>query len=125
MQRLRTAALLSMCFLAVSACSTTKRAVEPLRPDLTNPERFICEPAGTRPTIRGEDPIDLSRAQRAPSVAAAMAIVEEEVTAYVASVRGREAVVANYVLSIEGKLFVCGNNMAWQRDFYRGLTVRE
>jgi hypothetical protein len=104
MQRLRTAALLSMCFLAVSACSTTKRAVEPLRPDLTNPERFICEPAGTRPT---------------------MAIVEEEVTAYVASVRGREAVVANYVLSIEGKLFVCGNNMAWQRDFYRGLTVRE
>lgn len=123
MKRSRTAAALLTCCLAVSACTTTRRAVEPLRPDQTSPERFVCEPAGTRPPIPPEDVVDLDRAARAPSRDGAMAIVREEVAAYVTSVRAREGIVANYIVRIEGRLFVCGNNMQWQRDFYGGLTA--
>jgi hypothetical protein len=110
-----------MSCLAVSACTTTRRTTEALRPDLTNPERFVCEPAGTRPRIEPEDVVELDRARAAPTVAAALAIVEQEVRAYVASVRAREGIVTGYIVQIEGKLFRCGNNMAWQRDFYSRL----
>ena len=121
MRQLATIAALLTCCSAVSACTTPQRVVEPLRPDRTNPERFVCEEAGTRPTIAPEDPVDLDRIRAATSVAQAAAIAQEEVAAYVASVRGRETLVTQYIVTLEGKHFTCVNNMAWQRDFYSRL----
>jgi hypothetical protein len=121
MRQLATTAALLTCCSALSACTTPQRIVEPLRPDRSNPERFICEEAGTRPAIAAEDPIDLGRIRAAPTVAQAAAIAQQEVDAYVASVRGRETVVSEYIVTLEGKHFTCVNNMAWQRDFYSRL----
>jgi hypothetical protein len=109
--------------LGVSACTTPQRIVEPLRPDQTNPERFVCEAAGTRPAIAAEDPVDLARIRAAPNAAQAAVIAQEEVAAYVASVRGRETVVSEYIVALEGKHFTCVNNMQWQRDFYSRLPT--
>lgn len=113
------AAALLMCSLAVS-CATAP-VLAPVRPDQTNPERFLCAPAGARPTIPPEAVINLDAALAAPSAAQAVAIAREQVAAYVASVRQRESVVARYVLQIEGRLFDCSNNMTWQREFYSRL----
>lgn len=41
--------------------------------------------------------------------------------AYVRSVRTREGVIVGYVVTIEGKLFVCSNNAEWWRDYWRRL----
>ncbi len=41
--------------------------------------------------------------------------------AYVRSIRTREGIVAGYVVDLEGKHFVCFNNVAWQRDFWSKL----
>lgn len=116
---------LSTCFFLVSGCATPNVVAEAVRPDLTNPERFQCEAIqpGSRPSIPAEDVIDLDRAAQARSVEMALTIVREEVAAYVASVRAREGVVSRYVILVEGRLFDCANNMAWQRDFYRGLPA--
>lgn len=112
---------LSMCCLAVSGCETTKRATEALRPDLTNPDRFICEAAGTRPKTPPEYQIDWSQVGQAPSVKVATERAKAEVAKLIGSIRSREGVVVGYVLQLEDRHFVCFNNMQWQRDFYRGL----
>lgn len=114
MKRLRMAAVLLMYCSAVSACTGTPEVVaEALRPDLTNPERFICEPAGTRPQIPAEYQVNRS----VTTVPQAFA----EHDAYVRSIRNREGIVAGYIVQLEGRHFVCFNNMAWQRDFYARL----
>ena len=113
----KTAAVLWMSFSAAS-CSTTQRVVEPLRPDVSNPERFVCEPAGTRPTIPPEYAIDWAHVTTVPQARA-------EHDAYVRSIRTREGVVAGYIVSLEGKHFVCVNNLTWQREFYGGLHAAD
>ena len=105
---------LSTCFLS-SACQTT-RTVVPLRPDLTNPERFVCEPAGERPHIPPEQVIDWSRVTTVPQAHAAH-------DAYVASIRSREGLITAYIVALEGKLFACSNNATWLREFYSRLPV--
>lgn len=104
---------LSTCCLGSAACETT-RTVAPLRPDLTNPERFVCEPAGDRPTVPPEHVIDWSRVTTVPQA-------RSEHNAYVASIRAREGPITGYIVAIEGKLFACSNNAAWLRDFYGRL----
>lgn len=121
MPRLMVPALLMFC-LAASACQTT-RAVDALRPDLTNPDRFVCEPAGTRPKAPPEYQIDWGQVSAAPSVAVATERAKAEVAKLVASVRNREGVVVGYILQLEGRHFVCFNNMTWQRDFYSRLPA--
>lgn len=106
-------ALLMLC-LAVSACETTKRSVEALRPDKTNPDRFVCEAAATRPQLPAEYRIDWSTVTTVPQARA-------EHEKFVGTLRTREGLVAGYILDLEGKQFLCFNNMQWQRDFYRGL----
>ena len=113
--RSATALLLSTCFLAGS-CGDTVRSVSALRPDQTNPERFICEPAGTRPQVPAEYVIDWSRVTTVPQAHA-------EHDAFVRLLRSREGVVAGYIVQLEGRHFVCFNNMAWQRDFYSRLPA--
>jgi hypothetical protein len=46
-----------------------------------------------------------------------------EVAKLIATVRTREGVVAGYVLDLEGKHFVCVNNAAWLRDYFKGLPA--
>lgn len=111
-----TALLLSMSCLAVSACETTRRTTTALRPDQTNPERFVCEPAGTRPQIPAEYVIDWSRVSTVPQARA-------EHEAFVRTLRTREGIVAGYLVQLEGRHFICFNNMQWQRDFYSRLPA--
>lgn len=109
-------ALLLLTQFSVSACETTKYAAEALRPDKTNPERFICELGGTRPKLPPEYVIDWSKVTTIPQAKA-------EHEKFVATIRSRENVTVGYILHIEGKLFVCFNNVAWMKDYYRGLDT--
>lgn len=108
-------ALLTSC-LALSACGDTVRSVSALRPDVTNPERFICDPAGTRPVAPPEFKIDW-----ATIVTVAQARAAHE--GFVATLRTREGVVAGYIVKLEARHFICFNNMQWQREFYAGLPA--
>lgn len=103
-----------MLCLAVSACQTTKRATVALRPDQTNPERFQCFPAGTRPKLGPEYQIDWSQVTTVEQA-------RKEHERFIAILRSRENIVAGYVLNLEGQHFFCVNNMQWLRDYYRGL----
>jgi hypothetical protein len=116
----RTVLALSMCCLAASGCKTT-RELDALRPDRTNPDRFVCEAAGTRPKAPPEYQIDWTEASKAPTVAIAIERAKAEVAKLIGSVRNREGVVVGYILQLEGRHFVCFNNMTWQRDFYQRL----
>jgi hypothetical protein len=100
--------------LTLSGCAGETITTEALRPDRTNPERFVCEAAGSRPTIPAEYTIDWSKVQTVQQ-----ARTEHE--AFVRQLRTREGVVAGYLIQLEGKHFLCFNNMAWQRDFYSRL----
>lgn len=113
MRRLLTAAILSTCcFLA--ACETTREAA-PLRPDLEHPARLVCEGVpGERPKIPATYEIDWSK----------VATVEQahaEHDAYVRSVLARNGIISAYIVTIEGRLFVCSNNAQWWRDYWAGL----
>jgi hypothetical protein len=115
MQRLRVLALSTVCLAAaLSGCQTTKRAAVALRPDLEHPDKFICEPAGTRPQIPPEYVIDWGKVT---TVAQAHA----EHDRFVGTLRTREGAVAGYVLDLEAKHFVCFNSMQWQKDYYSKL----
>lgn len=92
------------------------RSVSALRPDLSNPERFICEAAGTRPKAPPEYVIDWGKVTSIPQARA-------EHEKFVATLRTREGIVAGYILDIEGKLFRCFNNIQWQKDYYSGLPA--
>lgn len=100
--------------LLLSSCGDTVRSVSALRPDKTNPERFVCELAGTRPTVPPEYVIDWSKVTT-------VAQAKTEHDKFVGTLRTREGIVAGYVLDVEDHLFVCFNNMRWQREFYAGL----
>ena len=96
-----------------SACGP-KRVAVPICSDLTNPARLICEAQGERPTLPAEYVVDWSKVQTV-----AQARAEHET--YVRSVRTREGVIVGYVVTVEGKLFVCSNNAQWWRDYFSGL----
>lgn len=112
-------ALSTLCLAA--SCGETVHSVSALRPDKTNPERFVCELAGTRPTIAPNVAPNWAFVGSAPTVQEAVTRAKAEHEAYAKRGNERELVVVNYLLLVEGKLFVCFNNMAWQRDFYAGL----
>lgn len=111
MKRSALAAALSTCCLALSGCGDKARIATHLP---TPAERLVCVAAGPRPTIPPEYQIDWPKVD---SVAAA----RKEHDRYVASIRTREGIVAAYVVSIEGKLFLCSSNAQWRRDYEAGL----
>lgn len=116
MRRLLTGVTLSTCCFLLAACETTRVAV-PLRPDLDNPTRLVCEGVpGERPAVPATYTIDWSRVT---TVAQARAEHER----YVASVLARNGVLAAYIVDIEGKLFVCSNNAQWWRDYWAALPA--
>lgn len=95
-----------------------KRVVAPVKPPA---ERLVCEAAGTRPVIQPEYQIDWLTVSQAPTVPVAVQRAKAEVGKLMASVRTREGIITGYILSIEGKLFVCSDNAAWVRDFFGRL----
>lgn len=96
-------------------------SVSALRPDLTNPDRFVCELAGTRPPISPDYLMGWEFIGQAATVPEAVQRAKAEHQKYVTQERARELVVATYVMLVEDKLFLCFNNMTWQREFYAGL----
>lgn len=108
--------LLGVVLLLAACRGEPLRSASALRPDRTNPERFICEPAGTRPQVPAEYVIDWSRVTTVPQARA-------EHDAFVRVLRNRERIVAGYIVQLEGRHFVCFNNMQWQRDFYSRLPT--
>jgi hypothetical protein len=111
------APLLLMLF-SVTSCGDTVRSVSALRPDKTNPERFVCDLAGARPTVPPEYVIDWSKV-------ATVAQAKTEHDKFVGTLRTREGIVAGYVLNLEDHLFLCFNNMRFQREFYAGLPEED
>ena len=108
--------------MAVSACQPqVVRSVDALRPDKTNPDRFVCELAGTRPTILPNPAPNWVFVGQAPTVQEAVNRAKAEHEEYRKRANERERIVATYLLLVEDKLFLCFNNMTWQRDFYAGL----
>lgn len=111
-------ALALALWMSCSAASCGEvRSVSALRPDREHPERFVCEAAGTRPQVPPEYVIDWSHVTTVPQAHA-------EHDAFVRRLRDREGIVAGYIVQLEGRHFVCFNNMQWQRDFYARLPAR-
>lgn len=114
MKLLAKALILLTCCSVLPACKTV--ATVPLRPDQTNPERFVCAAAarGDRPALPPAHTIDWG----------AVTTVQQargEHDAYVRSMLDRNGAVAAYVVGLEEKLFVCANNAQWLREYYAGL----
>jgi hypothetical protein len=99
--------------LAASACKQ-KYTAEFIP---TPPERLVCEPAGTRPTIPPEYQIDWAKVKTVSQA-------KVEVGNLIKREYERETVVGKYVLTVEGKLFVCFNNMQWRKDFEADLAKK-
>lgn len=114
MRRKKTALALSTLFsLTLASCGEPKRVVLPLP---TPPERLVCEPAPVnRPSVPPEYVIDWNKVTSVPQA-------RTQHDAYVVSVRKREGIVAAYIVSLEGKLFICSNNAQWRRDFEKGAA---
>lgn len=110
-QLLRAIALSTFCLVAASACGST-RVLVPVKPD---PERMDCrELDGGRPVVPPEYAIDWSKVQTVPQARA-------EHDAFVRSVRTREGIVATYIVTIEGRLFLCASDAEWLTDFFDRL----
>jgi hypothetical protein len=97
--------------VALSAC----KAVHTADFIATPADRLVCEAAGPRPKIPPEYAIDWSKVATVPQAKA-------EHDKYVASIHARDGIAAAYILSIEGKLFVCSNNAQWRREYEAELT---
>lgn len=98
-------------FTLLNGCTTTKRAVVPLKPP---PERLECQTAGTRPIIPPEHVIDWTRV-----VTAGDARAQHE--AFVTKLREREGLITGYLVRIEGANFICASNARWLRDWYAAI----
>jgi hypothetical protein len=104
-------ALSTLCSaLLISACEP-KRIVTALP---MPPERIDCEAAtGKRPTLPPEYRIDWAKV-------ASVGQAQAEHERFVSVIRGREGIVSNYVLELEGMLFQCSNDAAWVREWQAG-----
>ena len=99
--------------LLLSACKTTHVADFLATPA----DRLVCEAAGARPKIPPEYAIDWSKV-------ATVDQAKQQVVALISRQHEREGIVTAYVLSIEGKLFVCSTNMQWRRDYEAELAKK-
>lgn len=109
MRPLKMAAVLSTCFLAVSACDTV-RTVKALP---IPPERIDCQTAiGKRPKLPPEYQIDWAKV-------ASVGQAKTEFDNFKLALRGREKIVSDYVLTLEGELFQCANDDTWLREWQK------
>lgn len=107
------AILSTPCFLLAS-CATVPQT-EPLRPDLENPQRMVCEAVPERPALPDTYVIDWDMV-----LTVEQARAEHEKA--VASIYERNGLVAAHLMTVEGRLFVCSSNMQWWRDYWAGLS---
>ena len=119
MQRSIMAAILWTSCFSLTGCGDPERIVSASRPDLDNPDRLVCVAAPAKRPERG-DPhvIDWGKV-----LTVAEARIQHDL--YVKRESERNAVVAGYVLEIEGRLFACSNNAQWWRDYWAGLPAPE
>lgn len=115
------AALWTLC--SAGNCTKEVHSVSALRPDQTDPERFKCELAGTRPTIMPNPTPNWVFIGQATTVADAVERARKEHQSFLDHNRERERIVATYLLMVEDNLFLCFNNMTWQKEFYAGLPA--
>lgn len=105
--------LLCLALAATSACQEKRIAVALPIP----PERTDCQAAtGKRPTLPPEYHIPWDRI-------ATVGQARAEHENFVNVIRGREGVVSNYILKIEGDLHQCALDDAWIREV-QAETVR-
>lgn len=107
-------AILSTPFFLLTSCETVPQT-EPLRPDLENPQRMVCEEVPDRPALPDAYQIDWGSV-----LTVAQARAEHEKA--VASIYQRNGLVAAHLLTVESKLFVCSNNMQWWKAYWAGLA---
>jgi hypothetical protein len=74
----------------------------------------VCPHGTTRPSISPELQIDWTKV-------GTVAEAKRQFDNYVLVQHGREKIVADYILALEGVNDICAINMDWQRDFYAGL----
>ena len=103
---------LALSTLCLAGCETFRTAV-PVKPPADRMDCVAAAPAD-RPALPPEYVIDWSRVTTVPQ-----ARTEHE--AYVRSVRTREGVAVGYIVTIEGRLFVCASDDEWLRDFFGRL----
>lgn len=115
------AAILSTCFLALSACPG-QRVVTHARPDLANPARMACEGVPeNRPDLPAQSEIDWQAVLVPGDAEKTLSGAQAAHTAYVARMIERNGIVASYLVKVEGRLFVCSSNMQWWRDYWRSM----
>lgn len=107
--KLKATAPWMLCSLALASCGEPKRIVTNLPPPSA---WLVCEEAGPRPAIGAEHRIDWPKVVTVPQARA-------EHEQFVKVLRNRESTITTYLMSIEGKLFACGNNMQRLRQFYK------
>lgn len=104
------AALLTLSFLATSCGNSPVRTVSAKVPEA----KLVCDTTMKRPALPPEYAIDWSRITNVDQARGAH-------LAFVQALRIREGAVAGYLVEIEGRLFACGSNMQFVRDFQRAL----
>jgi hypothetical protein len=97
--------------VTLSGCGE-KRVVANLPPP---PEKLACVANRDRPTIPPEYVIDWAKVRTVDQAKA-------EHLKYVAVIRTREGAITGYILRIEDRLFNCSSNMAWLRDYEKGIS---
>lgn len=118
--RTLTALALSTFCLAATSCGEPKRVVTAIAPP---PERLQCAAAPARPNVPPEYKVDWTRALAAANVRDAVGLAMQEHMRFVQTLRTREGLVTGYIVAIEGQLFVCSNNAAWLRDWYKTIAT--
>lgn len=104
------------CYLLVAACAGEPQRVVTHLP--TPPERLVCEGVpNARPSLPAQYRIDWSSV-----TTLAQARAEHE--RYVRVEVERNGIVAGYLLNIEGRLFLCFNNMQWRREYEAGIAAQ-
>lgn len=107
-QLLRAVALLTFCS-AVSACGGEKVRFKPIP---IPAERMDCTTIAKadRPSLAPVYVIDWATVLTVPAA-------KIEVDRLMMSVLNRESIVVNYVLDLEGRVFVCSSDAEWLRDY--------
>jgi hypothetical protein len=103
-------ALIVLGLVALAGCAREEKRVQTLVEISIPAEKMDCTFTGQRPALPPEHVIDWAKVQ---SVAQSRA----EAEAYKKSVRAREAVVARYIVTVEGVAFACANDAEWIRDY--------
>jgi hypothetical protein len=113
-QSLKIVALLMSCSLA--ACGNERPEIH-FKPIAIPTERMDCATLITRPAVPPAHEIDWETISKAPDKEFAIRLAKLEVDKLKYSQVQRDAVVANYIVNIEGITFGCANDAQWLREY--------